>query len=91
MYLIPKNIKTKKEIFKGLGIAEVITISISLVIGYLLQSFISGIKLKIFFFFLFPLICVLLFLPLPNGSTTLTIFKKFIKYNKNQKKYKKYL
>ena len=33
MYLIPKNIKTKKEIFKGFGIFECIAIAISLGIG----------------------------------------------------------
>lgn len=88
MYLIPKNIKVKKEIFKGIGIIELIFISISLGLGFLLQSFFTRIKIKIFLFFIFPLISFLLILPLPNGATPLIIFKKFFIYQRRQKKFK---
>lgn len=50
MYLIPKNIKTKKEIFKGFGILECIAIAISFGIGYLFSFFITQYKLKVIFF-----------------------------------------
>lgn len=88
MYLIPKNIKVKKEIFKGIGIIELIFISISLTLGFILQSLFSNIKIKIFAFFIFPLTAFLLILPLPNGATPLIIFKKFIRYQKRQKCFK---
>ena len=88
MYLIPKNIKTKREIFKGFGILEIIAMGLACLLGYLLQLLVSNYKLKVFLFFLFPLIMFILFLPLPNGSTTLIIFKKFLRYKRSQKKYK---
>lgn len=88
MYLIPKNIKVKKEIFKGIGIIELIFISISLTLGFILQSLFSSIKIKIFVFFIFPLTAFLLILPLPNGATPLIIFRKFIRYRKSQKRFK---
>lgn len=88
MYLIPKNIKVKKEIFKGFGILEIVAIAISFALGFLLQSFTNEFYLKIFLFFLFPLTLFLLLLPLPNGSTTLVIFKKFLRFSKSQKQYK---
>ena len=88
MYLIPKNIKTKREIFKGFGILEIIAMGIACGLGFLLQSLVIDYKLKVFLFFLFPLILFLLLLPLPNGNTALTIFKKFYIYNKSQKRYK---
>ncbi len=88
MYLIPKNIKVKKEIFKGIGIIELIFISISLTLGFILQSLFSSIKIKIFVFFIFPLTAFLLILPLPNGATPLIIFRKFIRYQKRQKRFK---
>ena len=53
MYLIPKNIKTKKEIFKGFGILECIAIAISFGIGYLFSFFITQYKLKVIFFYYF--------------------------------------
>ena len=88
MYLIPKNIKIKKEIFKGIGFIELLALAISFGIGFLLQTFTNQFNIKIFLFFLFPLTTFLLLLPLPNGSTPLIIFKKFLKYENNQKNYK---
>ena len=88
MYLIPKNIKVKKEIFKGIGILELIFLSVSIGLGFLLQSFFTRIKIKIFLFFIFPLISFLLILPLPNGATPLIIFKKFFIFQKRQKNFK---
>lgn len=88
MYLIPKNIKTKREIFKGFGILEILAMGISLVIGFLFQTLTTTFQLKVFLFILCPFITFLLLLPLPNGSTALMIFKKFLKYQTNQKKYK---
>lgn len=88
MYLIPKNIKTKREIFKGFGILEIIAIGISLGIGYLLQMLSTHFKVKFFLFFLLPLITFILLLPLPNGNTALNIFIKYIRFNKNQKIYR---
>lgn len=88
MYLIPKNIKTKREIFKGFGILEIIAMGIACGIGFILQALVTGYKLKIFLFFLFPILCFLLLLPLPNGSTVLIIFKKIITYHNRQQKYR---
>lgn len=88
MYLIPKNIKTKREIFKGFGILEIIAMGTACGIGFILQALVTGYKLKIFLFFLFPILCFLLLLPLPNGSTVLIIFKKFITYHNRQQKYR---
>ena len=88
IYLIPKNIKVKKEIFKGFGIIEVIVMSISFILGYLLSMLVKGFKIKFFLFIIFPMISFFLLLPLPNGSTILKILKKFFIYQANQKKYK---
>lgn len=88
IYLIPKNIKIKKEIFKGFGILELLAMALSFGIGFILQSFVSDYKLKVFLFILFPMTTFLLLLPLPNGSTPLIIFKKFLIYQHGQKKYK---
>lgn len=88
MYLIPKNIKTKKEIFKGFGILEIIAMFLSFALGYLLQMLTSIFKLKVFLFFFLPLSTFILLLPLPNGNTALNIFFKYIRYTKSQKKYK---
>lgn len=85
MYLIPKNIKVKREIFKGFGILEIIAISISLGFGFLIQNLSSEFQIKMILFCIFPLTTLLLLLPLPNGSTALTIFKKFIIYSYKQK------
>ena len=88
MYLIPKNIKVKREIFKGFGIIEILAIAISGGIGFILQSIVVDYKLKILLFCIFPMITFLLLIPLPNGSTLFLIFKKFIIYHDKQKKYK---
>lgn len=88
MYLIPKNIKVKREIFKGFGMVEIIALTMSFGLGFLLQNFVHKFHIKIFLFFIFPLTMFLLLLPLPNGSTPLIIFKKFLKFSKNQKYYK---
>jgi len=88
MYLIPKNIKTKREIFKGFGILEIIVIAISLGLGYLLQMLSSDFVIKVFLFVLLPLTNFFLLLPLPNGSTALSIFKKFLIFKNRQKIYK---
>lgn len=88
MYLIPKNIKVKREIFKGIGIIEIIALAISFGLGFLFQKFATQFQIKVFLFFIFPLTTFLLLLPLPNGSTPLIIFKKFIKFQRNQKCYK---
>jgi len=88
MYLIPKNIKTKPEIFKGFGIFEIIIIGISLGLGYLLQLLAHDFVIKVFLFVLLPLTSFFLLLPLPNGSTALSIFKKFLLFKKRQQIYK---
>lgn len=88
MYLIPKNIKIKREIFKGFGMIEIIIMSISVIIGFLLQNLSNKFQSKLFLFSIIPLITFLLLLPLPNGSTFFIILKKFLKYHKKQKEYK---
>lgn len=88
MYLIPKNIKVKREVFKGFGMLEIIAVALSLVIGFLLQSLVEDFNIKLFLFFVFPLATFLLLLPLPNDSTPFIIFKKFLKYQHRQKIYR---
>ncbi len=36
IYLIPKNIKVKREIFKGFGVIELLALGVSFGIGFLL-------------------------------------------------------
>lgn len=88
MYLIPKNIKVKREIFKGFGIIELVAMGLSFGLGFIFQNITNKFQIKIFLFFVFPLFTFLLLLPLPNGSTPLIIFKKFLRYIKKQKNYK---
>jgi len=90
MYLIPKNLKVKKEIFKGIGIFELIGIFTSCLLGFILQSFVNHYKLKIILFCIFPLMSLLLLIPLSNGNTILNILTKFIIYQRNQKNYRYY-
>ena len=88
IYLIPKNIKVKREIFKGFGIIEILAIALAFGIGFLLQNLTNQFQLKVLLFSSLPLLTFILLFPLPNGSTALIIFKKCIIYNYNQKKYK---
>ena len=90
IYLIPKNIKIKKEIFKGFGILEIIAMAIAFGIGFLLQSLVNDYRLKVFLFISLPITLFLLLLPLPNGSTPLIIFKIFLIFDLSEKakKYK---
>lgn len=90
MYLVPKNIKVKREIFKGFGILEIGVVAISLAVGYVLSLSASAFYYRLFFFSILPLSTFILLIPLPNGSTALNILIKLIKYKKNQKQYKKY-
>lgn len=88
MYLIPKNIKIKREIFKGFGILDILVLGISLLVGFILQNFVDDYKLKVFLFIIFPFITFFLLFPLPNGSKLIIILKKFVIFQKSQKKYK---
>ncbi|MDD2495327.1 MAG: PrgI family protein [Tissierellia bacterium] len=89
IYLIPKNIKVKKEIFKGYGLFELIFVIIGLIIGYLLSFIAKNITFKLIIGSVFPISFILLTLPLPNGLTVLKIFKKYFSYKFNQKTYKR--
>ena len=89
MYLIPKNIRVKREIFKGYGVKEIIFLGISIFVGYLLaRLFVNGL-LKVFLFSFFPILTFLITLPMPNGNI-LSILIKMLKFRTSQKKYKKY-
>lgn len=91
MFLIPKNIKVKREIFKGYGIKEIALIMLSILIGFVLAKLFGSGLIKIFLFSFFPILMVLLTLPLPTGKgNILDIFIKMSKYVLSQKKYKKY-
>lgn len=91
MYLIPKNIRVKREIFRGYGVKEIILLGISVLIGFTLSKFFGTGLLKVFLFCFFPILTFLLTLPLPTGSgNILSILIKMIKFKKSQKKYKKY-
>lgn len=91
MYLIPKNIKVKREIFKGYGIKEVLLLGMSVLIGFILAKFLGTGLVKIFFFCFFPILTFLITLPMPTGSgNILGILIKMIKFRTSQKKYKKY-
>jgi hypothetical protein len=89
MYLIPKNIKVKREVFKGYGIKEIAFVFISFCIGYLI-SFLGGNHIiKLLFFSVPSILSILITLPLPNGLTVFKIIQKYIKFNINQKVFKK--
>ena len=91
MYLIPKNIKVKKEIFRGYGIKEIVLLGISIILGYTLSRFIGQGLTKVFLFCFFPILTFLLTLPMPTGNgNILNILIKMIKFKTSQKKYKKY-
>ncbi|MBO5530820.1 MAG: PrgI family protein [Bacilli bacterium] len=87
-YFIPKNIKVKREIFKGFGLIELIVLGLSFLIGFLLQTLFTSYKIKVLSFVVFPIIVFLLFIPLPNGNNVFYIVKKYFIYKVNQKNYK---
>ena len=91
MYLIPKNIRVKKEIFRGYGIKEILILGISIIIGYLLSKYLGQGLMKVFLFCFFPILTFLITLPMPSGNgNILGILIKMIKFTKSQKKYKKF-
>lgn len=91
MYLIPKNIRVKREIFKGYGIKEILVLGLSILIGFLLAKFFGTGLVKVFLFCFFPILTFLLTLPMPSGNgNILNILIKLVKFKTNQKKYKKY-
>lgn len=91
MYLIPKNIKVKREIFKGYGLKEIIVVGISILIGFILSRLFGKGLIKVFLFCFLPILSFLITFPLPNGSgNALDILIKLIKFKLCQKKYKKY-
>ena len=87
MYLIPKNIRVKREIFKGYGVKEIIFLGISIFVGYLLARLFGKGLLKVFLFSFFPILTFLITLSMPN---ILSILIKMLKFRTSQKKYKKY-
>jgi len=89
LYFIPKNIKIKKEIFKGFGVIEIIVMSISIVFGYLLSYLFKPFYVKLSMFCIFPFITFIMLMPLPNNKTIFLIFKKFFRYIYNQKIYRR--
>lgn len=91
MYLIPKNIRVKREIFKGYGVKEILLLGISILIGFTLSKLFGTGLFKVFLFCFFPILTFLLTLPLPTSKgNILSILLKMIKFKKSQKKYKKY-
>lgn len=92
MYLIPKNIKVKREIFKGYGIKEVLLIGLSIGLGFLLSKLFGTGLIKVFLFCFFPILTFLITLPMPSGNNNvLDILIKMIRFRLSQKKYKKYI
>ena len=89
MYLIPKNIKVKSEVFKGYGIKEIGFIFISFCVGYLISILGNNNIVKLLLFSIPSILSVLLTMPLPNGLTVFKIIQKYIKFNYNQKIFKK--
>lgn len=88
-YLIPKNIKVKKEIFKGYGIKEITFVSFSLLLGYMISIIPDNQTIKLVLFAIPSLLSILLTIPLPSGLTVFKILKKYIFFINCQKKYKK--
>lgn len=92
MYLIPKNIKVKREIFRGYGIKEMILLILSVLIGFILAKFFGTGLMKVFLFCFFPILTFLITLPMPNGNgNILIVLTKMIKFRISQKKYKRYI
>jgi len=91
MYLIPKNIRVKREIFKGYGVKEIILLGISVLIGFTLSKLFGSGLFKVFLFCFFPILTFLLILPFPTvKENILSVLIKMIKFKRSQKKYKKY-
>ncbi len=91
MYLIPKNIKVKREIFKGYGIKEILLLGLSVCIGFILAKLFGKGLVKVFFFCFFPILTFLITLPMPSGNgNILGILIKMFKFRLSQKKFKKY-
>lgn len=88
IYLVPKNIRVKREIFKGFGLLEIFCLFVSGIIGYFMTLLVTSFNLKVFLFCIFPFITFILLLPLPNGGRPLTIVIRFVKFQHNQKQYK---
>ncbi len=89
MYLIPKNIKVKSEVFKGYGIKEILIVVVGLVIGYLLSMLSQTMIIKFSFFSIPLLLSFIITFPLPNGLSVIKIIIKYVKYSFFQKGYKK--
>ncbi len=87
-YLIPKNIKVKREIFRGYGIIEILIVLISFGFGYLISLLGHHQTLKIVLFATPSILSILLTLPLPNRTTVFTIVQVYIKYVCKQRIYK---
>lgn len=90
MYLIPKNINVKREIFKGYGIKEVFLIGLSIITGILLAKFFGKGLVKIFLLCFFPILSFLITLPIPNNGNILEILIKLFNFKIHQKKYSRY-
>ncbi len=91
MFLIPKNIKVKREIFKGYGFKEMLIIGISFLLGFILSKFLGRGLTKLFYFCFFPILTFLITLPLPTGSgNILGLLIKMIKFKRSQKKFRRY-
>lgn len=91
MYLIPKNINVKREIFHGYGIKEILFLGLSLFIGFLLAKIFGKGLIKIFLFCFFPILTFLITLPIPNSNgNVLEILIKLLKFKISQKKYFRY-
>ena len=90
MYLIPKKIKNKSDIFLGFGFTEVIIILICFLVGLCLSSLVTSQNIKLFLFAILPMIAFILLFPLPNNVTFGNTIKKFLIFSIKQKKFKKY-
>lgn len=90
MYLIPKNIKVKREIFRGYGIKEILLLGLSIFIGFVFAKLFGKGLIKVFLFCFFPIFMFLVTLPLPTGNgNILNILVKMFKFKIRQKKYKR--
>jgi len=90
MYLIPKKIKNKSDIFLGFGFTEVIIILICFLVGLCLSSLVTSQNIKLFLFAILPMIAFIFLFPLPNNVTFGNTIKKFLIFSIKQKNFKKY-